>query len=705
MRAFRRIMPTILVFCLWFVVGVAGELTPPFAKKIAKELVTHGHVRIDPYFWLREKENPEVIAYLNAENEYADRRMAHTAALQEKLYQEMIGRIQETDMSVPYRWKDYFYYSRYEKGKQYPIYCRKNGSLEAQEEVMLDVNQVAEGHDFCSVGKWSVGPDQKILAYAVDYLGRRKYTIFFKNLETGEALDDQIPESTPNFEWANDNQTLFYTKQHPDTLRWRRVYRHVLGTDTAADVLVYEETDEEFNCGVEKTKSQSYIMIKSVQTLSSEYRFVSADTPTAECTVIQPREKNHEYQVDHFQDHFYIRTNDNATNFKLMKTPIDRTEQSNWREVVPHRDDVFLENFEVFKDHLAVIERGNALIQVRIMPWNGAGDHTLDFGEPAYTAAFGDNHEIDTPLLRYRYTSLTTPESIIDYDMNTRRKTVLKQTEVLGGFKKEEYATERLWATAEDGVKVPISIVYRDDFKRDGSRPLLLYGYGSYGISMNANFDSPRLSLLDRGFAYAIAHVRGGQELGRAWYENGKLLKKRNTFTDFIACAEYLIQEKYTSPDRLFATGGSAGGLLMGAVMNMRPDLFKGILAHVPWVDVVTTMLDESIPLTTSEYDEWGDPNDKEYYDYMLSYSPYDNVAEKEYPNLFVTTSLEDSQVQYWEPAKWVAKLRELKTDENLLLFKTEMAGDHGGVSGRYNRYKIDALYFAFMLDLMEMKE
>ncbi|KPJ60973.1 MAG: protease 2 [Latescibacteria bacterium DG_63] len=682
-----------------------GELSPPIAQIEPVKLEKHGHVRVDNYYWLNERENPAVVEYLNAENEYTDTMMAHTNELQETLFEEIKGRIKQTDISVPYKMDDYFYYTRFEEGKEYPIHCRKIGSLEASEEIMLDVNKMAEGYEFYSVGRWAVSYGQDLLAYSVDTVGRRKYAIYFKNLTTGEILADVIPEVTGNMAWANDNRTLFYSKQDPNTLRPYQIFRHVLGTDAEEDELVYEEADETFVCYAIKTKSKKYVMIVSRHTLRSEYRYLDANNPDSRFTVFLPREGEHEYDLDHYRDHFYIRTNYKAKNFRLMKTSIENTAKEHWEEVIPHRKDVLLESFEIFQNHLVLEERKDGLIQLRIRPWSGADEHYLDFGEPAYLAFTMDNYDFNTPMVRYLYTSMTTPRSVFDYNMVTREKVLLKQEEILGGFDSADYQTERVWATAKDGVKIPISIVYRKGMKKDGSNPLLLYGYGSYGFSMDATFGAYRVSLLDRGFAYAIAHVRGGEELGRQWYEDGKLLKKKNTFTDFIACAEHLVREKYTSADRLFAMGESAGGLLVGAVFNMRPDLFKGIIAGVPFVDVLTTMLDENIPLTTGEYDEWGNPNEKKYYDYMLSYSPYDNVEAKAYPNLLVITSLHDSQVQYWEPAKWVAKLRATKTDENRLLLRTKMEAGHGGVSGRYKRYREAAFLYAFLLDLAGITE
>jgi len=681
------------------------KMKPPVARIVPHKLEKHGHVRVDNYYWLRERNNPEVIKYLEAENQYTEAMMAHTAALQERLFQEFRTRIKQTDMSVPYRRDGYYYYTRTEEGKEYPIYCRKKGSLAAPEEILVDVNQVAAGHKFCSVTFPAVSSGQNLIAYGVDTVGRRFYTIYIKNLTTGELLKETIADVTGNIAWANDNRTFFYARQHPVTLRSYRIYRHVVGTDPRQDQLVYEEQDETFRCFVYKTKSKRYLMIASTQTLSTEYRYLEADNPTGSFRLFLPRQRNHEYRLDHYQNHFYIRTNLNAKNFRLVRTPVERTSTENWEEVLPHREDVFFQDFEIFRDHLVAVERKDGLTRLRVMPWSGKAEHYVDFGEPAYLAFPTDNYEFDTDLLRYTYSSLTTPNSVYDYNMVTRQKTLLKREEVLGGFDPANYQAERIYATAPDGVRVPISLVYRKGFHRNGTHPLLLYGYGSYGSSTEAAFNPFRLSLLDRGFVYAIAHVRGGQELGRQWYEDGKLLKKKNTFTDFIACAEHLIKEKYADPKRVFAQGASAGGLLMGAVINMRPDLFRGVIAGVPFVDVVTTMLDDSIPLTTNEYDEWGNPNDKTYYEYMLSYSPYDQVQAKAYPNLLVTTALHDSQVQYWEPAKWVAKLRALKTDDNLLLLKTRMDAGHGGVSGRYQRYRQIAFEYAFLLDLAGIRQ
>lgn len=676
------------------------HLTPPQAKVLPTTLEKHGHQRIDNYYWLNKRDNPEVLAYLTAENEYAKAAMAHREGLEEALFEEIRGRIKQTDLSVPYKLDDYFYYTRFEEGKEYPLYCRKLRTLEADEELMLDVNVVAEGHEYCSVGGLAISFGQGILAYAVDTQGRRIYTIRFKDLGSGELLPDMIPEVTGNLAWANDNRTLFYSKQDPATLRSFQIYRHSLGTEGGQDELVYEETDETFSASVFKTKSKRYLMITSHQTVSTEYRYLDANDPLGEFQVLVPRERDHEYAVDHYQDTFYIRTNFRAKNFRLMTTTVGKPAKEHWQEVIPHREDVLLESFELFQDYLVVEERKRGLIQLRVLPWKGGDEHYLDFGEPTYLAFLGENPEFNTPLLRFVYTSMTTPNSVFDYNMATREKTLLKQEEVLGGFDTTHYQTERLWASARDGMQVPISLVYRKGLEKNGKNPLLLYGYGAYGASMDASFSSSRISLLDRGFVFAIAHVRGGEELGREWYERGKLLNKKNTFADFIDCAEYLLQEGYTNQERLFAMGGSAGGMLMGAVVNMRPDLFKGVVAQVPFVDVVTTMLDSNIPLTTGEYDEWGDPNQSDYYQYILSYSPHDNVQAKAYPHLLVTAGLHDSQVQYWEPAKWVAKLRAIKTDENLVLLKTTMEAGHGGLSGRFRRFKELAFIYAFLLDL-----
>ncbi|WP_057936672.1 S9 family peptidase [Algoriphagus resistens] len=676
----------------------------PKAKKIAQLLEAHGHQRTDNYYWMRSRENPEVIEYLNAENEYLKSSLKSTEEFQEKLFQEMKERIKEDDESVPYLKSGYFWYIKYETGGEYPLYCRKKGSLDAVEEIFLDVNLLAKDKVYYQVGGTAATQDLSILAFATDEIGRRIYDIRFKDLETGEILPDQIPNITGNFAWAADNQTLFYSKQDAETLRSYQIYSHRLGTATSDDVLIYEEKDEEFSCVVHKTKSEKYILIHSESTISSEMRFLDAADPHGEFRLLQPRVPFLEYAADHYQDHFWIRTNHEAQNFKLVKAPIADPTLENWEDVIPHSASVLLEDFDIFSDFLVVQERSNGLCKINIKPWDGTPGHVLEFDDETYTAWISTNPEFNTPVLRYGYNSLVTPASTYDYHMVTKEKTLLKQQEIVGGYDASTYTSARIWAKATDGVMVPISLVYKlDKFSPDGSNPLLLYSYGSYGYSMDAYFSSSRLSLLDRGFVFAIAHIRGGEDLGRSWYENGKMLKKRNTFTDYISCAEHLIAEKYTSPAHLYAMGGSAGGLLMGAVMNMRPELFNGLIAAVPFVDVVTTMLDESIPLTTGEFQEWGNPKDREYYEYMLSYSPYDNVEAKDYPNLLITSGLHDSQVQYWEPTKWVAKLREMKTDSNLLFLHTNMDAGHGGASGRFNSLKELALEYTFLLYLEKL--
>ncbi|MGD9852978.1 MAG: S9 family peptidase [Nitrospirales bacterium] len=677
---------------------------PPKARAIPHRLEKHGHVRVDEYYWLKDRENPEVLSYLKAENEYAQAVLAHTDKLQSKLFEEIKGRIKEVDLSVPFKIRDYWYFIRFQEGGEYPLYCRKSEDRIPKEEVMVDANELAKGHDYFSLSSWAISPGQDILAFATDTQGRRIYTIQFKDLQNGALLPDVIESVTGNMAWANDNRTFFYARQDPHTLRSFQIYRHVLGASPSTDVLVYEEPDETFSVFVTKSKSRRFLLIGSHQTITSEYRFLDADTPTAEWTVIQPRVRGHEYDVDHIGDHFYFRTNNQAKNFRLMKSLLAHVGQVSWEEVIPHRAEVLLEGFELFQDYLVVEERKQGLIHFRIRHWETGEDHELDFGEPAYLATAGDNFESQTPCFRFGYTSMTTPMTIYDYHMGTREKTLLKQEEVLGNFQIAHYQTERRYAMAADGVSIPISLVYRKGFQRNGTHPLLLYGYGSYGASMDASFSSPRLSLLDRGFVFAIAHIRGGEELGRVWYEEGKLLKKKNTFTDFLACADYLVENGYANPERLFAMGGSAGGLLIGAVINMRPDRFQGVVAQVPFVDVVTTMLDPDIPLTTGEYDEWGDPNQKSFYDYMLSYSPYDQVSKVDYPHILVTSGLHDSQVQYWEPAKWVAKLRAGKTNTHRLLLKTNMEAGHSGLSGRFQRYKETAFIYAYLLDLCGIK-
>lgn len=681
---------------------MTDKITPPSAKKVSKALEKHGDKRTDDYFWLNERENPEVIDYLKSENSYYEQMTAHTKNFQKDLFKEMKGRIKEDDASVPYFFNGYFYITRFEKGKDYPIYSRKKGSLKAEEEIMFNCNEMAAGHSYFQLGGLSISPDNKYVSFGIDVVGRRIYTIQIKNLETGKVFSDKIENTTGSSTWAGDNKTLFYTKQDKQTLRSDKVYKHKFGTDASKDVLVYEEKDDTFNVSVSKEKSRKYIVIESSSTLTTEYRTLLADKPDGEFKIFQKRIRGMEYAISHYGDSFYILTNkDKATNFKLMKTPENATERENWKDVIPHREDVLLEDIEIFKDYLVVGERSNGLNKIKIMPWNGKGEYYLPFESETYTANISTNPDFDTKILRYSYQSLGTPSSVIDFDMETKEKEVKKEQQVLGGkFDKNNYTEERVWATAEDGTQIPISMIYKKGIKKDGKNPLLLYAYGSYGATMDPYFSSTRLSLLDRGFVYAIAHIRGGEDMGRPWYENGKLLKKKNTFTDFVDCSKFVIAQKYTSPEHLYAEGGSAGGLLMGAIVNMNPELYKGVIAQVPFVDVITTMLDDTIPLTTGEYDEWGNPNEKEYYDYMKSYSPYDNVKAQDYPNMYVSTGLHDSQVQYWEPAKWVAKLRTLKTDKNVLFLDTNMDAGHGGASGRFEALKELAKEFSFLLDL-----
>jgi oligopeptidase B len=692
-------------------------MRPPKAKKVAEEFTIHGHTRTDYYHWMRlsdeqkkakeaDAQTKYVLDYLIEENAYAKAVMKHTEPLQEKLFNEIKSRIKEDDQSVPVVKNGYSYYTRFEPGQDYPLHCRKAETEGAEEEILLNGPEMAKGHDYFAIGDYKVSEDNKMMAYSVDTVSRREYTIRIKNLETGEVLNDKIDKTSGSMTWANDNKTLFYTKQDPVTLRSYRVYNHKLGIVSAKDELVYEEKDDTFGTFVYKTKSRKYLIIGSYQTISNEYRFLDADTPDGEWKIIQSRVRGLEYGVDHFGDDFYIVCNENAKNFKLVKTPVANPGKENWKEIIPHREDVLLEGIDIFKNHLVVTERNEGLVKLRVMPWEGTPEHYIDFKDPTYMVYPSGNPEFDTKRLRYVYSSLTTPSTTYEYDMVTKKKIILKQQEVLGGeFASENYVSERLMVPARDGKSVPVSIVYKKGFIRDGKAPLLLYAYGSYGATMDPAFSSVRLSLLDRGVAFAIAHIRGGQGLGRDWYEDGKLLNKKNTFTDFIDCGKYLIENEYTSSEHLYAQGGSAGGLLMGAVANMAPEMWKGIISQVPFVDVVSTMLDESIPLTTGEFDEWGNPKDPEYYEYILSYSPYDNVEAKDYPHMLVTTGYWDSQVQYWEPAKWVAKLRELKTDDNILIMDCNLKVGHGGASGRFDRYKEIALEYAFLLDLEGIKD
>jgi oligopeptidase B len=695
--------------CLIFAIIKLKEKTkimiiknPPKAKIIPTTLEKFDDIRIDNYFWLNDRENPEVIDYLNKENDYYKEMTAHTNDLQKELFEEMKSRIREDDQSVPYLYNGYYYITRFETGSDYPIYSRKKGSLSSNEEIMFNCNELAKEHKYFKLGGLSVSSDNQYIAFALDTIGRRIYTIQIKNLVTGEIFSDKIENTSGDSTWANDNSTLFYTRQDEKTLRSDKVYKHKLNTDSANDSLVYFEKDDTFSVEVTKEKSKKYIVISSSSTMTTEFRTLLADQPDGEFKIFQKRVRGLEYDIAHFGDHFYVLTNkDDATNFKLMKTPELATTKENWVDLIPHREDVLIEDIDIFSHFLVVTERFNGLNTIRIMPWSGEGAYYLPFESETYTAYTSTNVDFDTDILRYGYQSMATPASIIDFNMRTKEKQIMKEQEVLGGkFDKNNYNEERVWATAQDGTKVPISIVYRKELKKDGNNPLLQYAYGSYGYSMDATFSSTRLSLLDRGFIFAIAHIRGGEDLGRHWYDEGKLLNKKNTFTDFIDCSNYLIANKFTSPTHLYAEGGSAGGLLMGVIANIAPELYNGIIAQVPFVDVVTTMLDDTIPLTTGEYDEWGNPNVKKFYNYIKTYSPYDNVKTQDYPSMYVSTGLHDSQVQYWEPAKWVAKLRELKTDMNAIYLDTNMNAGHGGASGRYEALKELAKEFSFLLDL-----
>ena len=683
------------------------DIQPPVAIKKDHKMEKHGDIRNDEYYWMNDREDQQVLDYLNVENDYYNKMTAHTKDFQKSLFDEMKARIKEDDSSVPYFYNGYFYITRFEKGKDYPIYSRKKGSLAAKEEILFDCNEMAKGHSYFNLGGVNVSDDNKWVAFGVDTVSRRQYIIQIKNLETGEILEDKITNTTGSSTWASDNKTLFYTRKDEKTLRSDKIYRHVKASDASTDVMVYEEKDETFNTYVYRTKSKKFLVIGSGSTLTSEYQILEASYPEGKFRFFQKRQRGLEYSISHYDDYFYVVTNkDKATNFKLMKTNENKTSLENWTEVIGHRDEVLLEGVEIFKDYLVVEERSNGLNQIQIRPMNGEASYYLPFESETYTCYTTTNVDFNTELLRFGYQSLTTPSSLIDFNMKTKEKTVLKEQEVLGGkFDKNNYVEERIWADAADGTKIPMSMVYKKGMKKDGSNPFLLYAYGSYGSTIDPYFSTTRLSLLDRGFVYAIAHIRGGEYLGRPWYEGGKLLKKKNTFTDFIDCSKHVIAQKYTSADHLYAEGGSAGGLLMGAIVNMNPELYNGVIATVPFVDVVTTMLDDSIPLTTGEYDEWGNPNEKTYYDYMKSYSPYDNVKAQAYPNMYVSTGLHDSQVQYWEPAKWVARLRATKTDKNLLFLDTNMEAGHGGASGRFEALKEVAKEFAFLMDLEKISK
>ncbi|MDA9125744.1 S9 family peptidase [Flavobacteriaceae bacterium] len=674
----------------------------PLAKQIPKNLTIHDDVRVDEFYWLNDRENPEVIDYLNKENDYYDAHTAHTKKFQTSLFEEMKSRIKEDDSSVPYKYNGYWYITKYQKGKDYPIYTRKKETLEAAEELLFDCNEMAKDHSYFRLVGLNINLNNDLVSYGIDTTGRRQYTLHIKDLKTNKIFKDEISNTTGGSTWANDNKTLFYTQKDETTLRSEAIYKHQLNTDQKSDVLIYEETDDTFGVSVYKTKSDKYLVIASYSTLTTEYQILKADTPNGDFKVFQPRTRGLEYGISHFEDSFYIVSNaDGAQNFKLSKTSETQTEKQYWKDVIPHRESVLLEDIDIFKDFLVVSERENGLNHIHIKRWDGTDSYYLPFESETYTAYTTTNIDFNTTILRYGYQSLTTPSSVIDFDMVTKTKTIQKEQEVLGGkFKKENYTSERLWATATDGTQIPISLIRHVDTKKSSKTPLLLYAYGSYGSTIDPYFSTVRLSLLDRGFVYAIAHIRGGQYLGRQWYEDGKLFKKKNTFSDFVDCSKYLIKNNYTSAEHHYAMGGSAGGLLMGAVINLAPELYNGVVAQVAFVDVVTTMLDDSIPLTTGEYDEWGNPNEKDYYDYMKSYSPYDNVTNKLYPNMLVTTGLHDSQVQYWEPAKWVARLRAQDKNSSQLYLQTNMEAGHGGASGRFEALKEVAAEYAFLLDL-----
>ena len=692
------------------------SLAPPDAVKKPYEMTTHGDTRVDNYYWMRltdeqksaqtyDEHTQEVVDYINLENEYTQGSLAHTKKFQDDLFNEIVGRIKKDDETVPYLKNGYYYYSRYEEKKEYAIYCRKKGSLDAEEEVMLDGNELAGGYDYFSVGGMSVSPDNNWLAYGIDTLSRRFYTIHFKNLSTRNVLKQTIPNTTGSAAWANDNKTVFYTSKNITTLLSEKIYRHKIGSEPTKDVLVYKEDDIEYYTGVYRSKSGKYIIIWNNSTLVSDYHILSADNPNGNFANFTPRGTEHEYSIVHYGNKFYIVTNWEAENNRLMETPEDATNMSNWTEVIAHRDEVHLLDFDVFDNHLVLNERGNGLRGLRIINQTSGKDQYINFGENAYTAWISTNREFNTNILRYGYSSLVTPSSTYDYNMDTGEKTLMKQNEVVGGYNSDKYYSERLYAEARDGKKIPISLVYRKDLKTEVAQSLLLYAYGSYGSTNDPYFSSTRLSLLDRGFIYAIAHIRGSQIYGRQSYDDGKLMNKKNTFFDFIDAGKYLIDNNFTDSEQLFCSGGSAGGLLIGAVVNMEPRLWKGAIAGVPFVDVITTMLDPSIPLTSNEWDEWGDPREKEYYDYMLSYSPYDQVVDREYPNLLVTSGFFDSQVQYFEPLKWVAKLRDHWQGNTKLFLHMNMDAGHGGKSGRFRRYRESALEYAFLLDLVGKKK
>ena len=698
-----------LIVCLIFAIACnttmelpLKSISPPSAKKIPSKLTKFESVRVDNYFWLNNRDNPEVIDYLEKENDYYEKMTSHTKSFQQKIFKEIKDKIKEDEESVPYFLNGYWYVTKFEKEKNYPIYIRKKDTLKSKEQILFDCNVLAKGHEFFNLSNFKISPNNKFIAFSTDTVSRRLYTIKIKNLETGKILEESIDNSSGSFAWANDNKTLFYTNRDIKTLRNDKIYRHTIGENSNKDKLVFHEKDNTFYTSVSKSKSNKFIIISSYSTLTSEFQFLDASNPQEDFKLFNKRKRGLEYSVSHYGKDFYIITNtDNSKNYKLMKTPIFNTEYKNWKDVIKHRDDVMLEGIDIFKDYLVISERFNGLSRINIKKWDNSENYYLDFKSETFSSYTTTNIDFDTDILRYGFNSMTEPALVIDFNMKTKEKTIRKQQQVLDSdFKKENYISERLWAPSSDGVKIPISIVYKKGLKKNGKNPLLLYGYGSYGNTIDPYFSISRLSLLDRGFVFAIAHVRGSEYLGREWYENGKLFKKENTFKDFISSTKYLISEGYTNVKQSYAYGGSAGGLLMGAVINLAPELYNGVISAVPFVDVITTMLDESIPLTTGEYDEWGNPNDEKYFDYMLSYSPYDNVKKLNYPNLLVTSGLHDSQVQYWEPAKWVAKLRDLKSNNNLLFLDTNMDAGHGGASGRFEALKEVAKEYTFLFDL-----
>jgi oligopeptidase B len=677
-----------------------ADADPPQAPEIPHKVTEAGHTRNDPFFWLREKDNPEVLKYLRAENRYTDTALKHIERLQDTIYHEMRQRIKEDDVSVPQKIGDYYYYSRTETGKQYAVFCRKKGSLDAKEELLLDENELAKGKKYFRIGILSVSPDHKLLAYSTDTNGNETYTVRIKTLETGELLPDEIRNSSYSFAWANDNKTFFYD-QLDDAHRPYKALKHILGTSVDQDATVYEEKDDRFFLEISKSRSEKFIFVSVESERASEVRFAAADHPEGGLTLIRPRENDLLYSVDHHGDRFFIVTNEHAKNFKIIETPVASPDKEHWKDFLPYDPEVKVDAADAFENHLVISGRRHGLPAIWICDLKSGETHEINFDEPTYEVSLDRNPVFKTGIVRIDYSSFVTPNSVIDYDMVSRRKELKKETTVLGGYKKSDYVSERIFAKADDGVAIPISLFYRKDFRKNGTAPLLLTGYGAYGISSDADFNSSAISLVDRGFVFAIAHIRGGGELGRTWYDDGKLLKKKNTFTDFVSCTQYLIDHRYAAPNRVAILGGSAGGLLVGAVMNMRPELFTSVIAEVPFVDVLNTMSDPSLPLTVTEYEEWGNPQDPKYFDHIASYSPYDNIEEKQYPNLLVTAGLNDPRVSYWEPAKWVARQRRLKHQNRILLLKTNMGAGHGGDSGRFDRLKEVAMEYAFAIDTL----